>query len=81
MKVRSSYKEVLYMHMADALLAPAVAATMYVASGAMTGVSVKALKKDENMNTKRKTHLNPSVFVVLTDLLQTIIPLTQIIDY
>ena len=30
---------------------------------------------------KRKTHLNPSVFVVLTDLLQTIIPLTQIIDY
>lgn len=37
------------MHMADALLAPAVAATMYVASGAMVGVSVKALKKDENM--------------------------------
>lgn len=35
------------MHMADALLAPAVAATMYVASGAAAGVSVKMLKKDE----------------------------------
>lgn len=37
------------MHMADALLAPAVAATMYVASAATVGVSVKTLKKDENM--------------------------------
>lgn len=36
------------MHMADALLVPAVAATMYVASGAAAGVSVRALKKDEN---------------------------------
>ena len=27
------------MHMADALLAPAVAATMYVASGTATGIS------------------------------------------
>ena len=34
------------MHMADALLAPAVAATMYVASGAAAGVSIKQLKKD-----------------------------------
>lgn len=32
--------------MADALLAPAVAATMYVASGVTTGVSVKKLTKD-----------------------------------
>lgn len=37
------------MHMADALLSPAVAATMYVASGATVGVSVKTLKNDENM--------------------------------
>ena len=36
------------MHMADALLAPAVAATMYVASGVAAGVSVKTLRKDEN---------------------------------
>ena len=36
------------MHMADALLAPSVAATMYAASGVMVGISAKALKKDEN---------------------------------
>jgi len=36
------------MHMADALVAPAVAATMYVASGAAAGLSVKSLRKDEN---------------------------------
>lgn len=36
------------MHMADALLAPAVAATMYVASGSVAGVSVFKLKKDES---------------------------------
>ena len=35
------------MHMADALLAPAVAATMYVATGVTAGVSVKTLRKDE----------------------------------
>lgn len=34
------------MHMADALLAPAVAATMYVASGAAAGVSIKKLRED-----------------------------------
>ena len=35
------------MHMADALLAPAVAATMYVASGSVAGVSIHKLKKDD----------------------------------
>ena len=35
------------MHMADALLAPAVAATMYVASGVTAGVSIHQLKKDD----------------------------------
>ena len=35
------------MHMADALLAPAVAATMYVASGSAAGVSIHQLRKDE----------------------------------
>ncbi|MBR1566037.1 MAG: energy-coupling factor ABC transporter permease [Oscillospiraceae bacterium] len=35
------------MHMADALLAPAVAATMYVASGTAAGISVHKLKKDD----------------------------------
>ena len=36
------------MHMADALLAPAVAATMYVASGVTVGISAHRLRKDEN---------------------------------
>ncbi len=34
------------MHMADALLAPAVAATMYVASGTAAGISIHNLRKD-----------------------------------
>lgn len=34
------------MHMADALLAPTVAATMYVASGATAAISVRELRKD-----------------------------------
>lgn len=38
------------MHMADALLAPTVAATMYIASGAMAGVSVKKLKADHEVD-------------------------------
>ena len=36
------------MHMADALLAPAVAATMYVASGTATGISLHKLKKEDD---------------------------------
>ena len=35
------------MHMADALLAPAVAATMYVASGTVAGISIHQLRKDD----------------------------------
>ncbi len=38
------------MHMADALLAPAVAATMYAASAVTVGASVKTLRKDEKMD-------------------------------
>ncbi len=37
------------MHMADALLAPTVAATMYVASGVTTGLSIRKLRMDENV--------------------------------
>ena len=36
------------MHMADALLSPAVAATMFVASGVAAGYSIHQLKKDDN---------------------------------
>ncbi len=35
------------MHMADALLAPAVAATMYAASGVAAGFSIRQLKRDD----------------------------------
>ena len=35
------------MHMADALLAPAVAATMYVASGTAAGLSIHQLRNDD----------------------------------
>ncbi len=35
------------MHMADALVAPAVAATMYVASGVTAGISIHKLKRDD----------------------------------
>ncbi len=35
------------MHMADALLAPAVAATMYVASGTAAGISIHKMRKDD----------------------------------
>jgi hypothetical protein len=34
------------MHMADALLAPAVAGTMYVLSGTAAGLSVRELRKE-----------------------------------
>ena len=37
------------MHMADALLAPTVAATMYAASTAVAGVSIHKVKNDEAM--------------------------------
>lgn len=36
-----------HMHMADALLAPGVAAVMYAASGAAAGVSIKKLKLED----------------------------------
>ena len=36
------------MHMADALVAPAVAATMYVASSVAGGYSVKKIRLEED---------------------------------
>ena len=36
------------MHMADALLAPAVAAVMYAASGTATGISIHRLRRDDD---------------------------------
>ena len=36
------------MHMADALVAPAVAVTMYAASGVTAGTCLHTLRKEEN---------------------------------
>ena len=36
------------MHMADALVSPAVATTMYLASGAMTIYSIKKLEEEND---------------------------------
>lgn len=36
------------MHMADALVAPAVAATMYVCSGGVAGFSVKKVRLESD---------------------------------
>lgn len=36
------------MHMADALVAPAVATAMYAVTGAAVGISIKTLRKDES---------------------------------
>lgn len=38
------------MHMADALLAPAVAATMYAASGVTAGISIKQVRLNEEVD-------------------------------
>ena len=43
------------MHMADALVSPAVGATMYVASGLMTAYSIKKLRKEEDLKKNIET--------------------------
>lgn len=52
------------MHMADALLAPAVAATMYLASGATAGVSVAKLKREEGLFPEQMTKKLPTMAVM-----------------
>lgn len=61
------------MHMADALLAPAVAATMYAASAAAAGASVKTLKKDETL-TKLPTMAVTSALVFAGQMINYTIP-------
>lgn len=52
------------MHMADALLAPAVAATMYVASTSTAGVSVFQIKKEEKLLPEPDTKRLPTMAVM-----------------
>ena len=51
------------MHMADALLAPAVAATMYVASGSAAGVSVHKLRQEEKLGLEATSKRLPAMAV------------------
>ena len=61
------------MHMADALLAPAVAATMYAATAVTVGASVKTLKKDED-STKLPTMAVTSALVFAGQMINYTIP-------
>ena len=51
------------MHMADALLAPAVAATMYVASSTAAGVSIHKLRKEEKLGLEDNSKRLPTMAV------------------
>jgi len=52
------------MHMADALLAPAVAATMYVASTATAGVSIAQIKKESKLNLESSENKLPTMAIM-----------------
>ena len=52
------------MHMADALLAPAVATTMYVTSAAAAGVSIRNLRKEEQLTLEPVTKKLPTMAVM-----------------
>ena len=52
------------MHMADALLAPAVAATMYAASAATVGVSIAKLRKEEKQGLESTSKKLPAMAVM-----------------
>lgn len=52
------------MHMADALLSPAVATTMYVASAAAAGVSIAKLKREEKLQKEPTSKRLPAMAVM-----------------
>ena len=52
------------MHMADALLAPAVATTMYVTSAAAAGISIRNLRKEEQLTLEPVTKKLPTMAVM-----------------
>lgn len=52
------------MHMADALLAPAVATTMYVTSAAAAGISIRNLRKEEQFTLEPVTKKLPTMAVM-----------------
>lgn len=52
------------MHMADALLAPAVATTMYVTSAVTAGISIKNLRKEEKLSLEPTSKRLPTMAVM-----------------
>lgn len=62
------------MHMADALLAPAVAVTMYAASGVTTGISINKIKNQEAVKTKLPMMAVASALVFAGQMINYTIP-------
>ena len=62
------------MHMADSLISPAVAGTMYVASGLMAAYSIHKLRKDEDLKRKIPTMGVMGAFVFATQMINFTIP-------
>ena len=62
------------MHMADALVAPAVAVTMYAASGITAGTCLHTLRKEENTAEKLPTMAVMSALVFAGQMINYTIP-------
>lgn len=62
------------MHMADSLVSPAVAGTMYVASGAAAAYGIYKLKQDEDLKKKIPTMGVMGAFVFATQMVNFSIP-------
>ena len=62
------------MHMADAMLSPAVGATMYVASGLVVAYSINKIRKEEDYKKKIPTMGIMGAFVFATQMVNFTIP-------
>ena len=62
------------MHMADAMLSPAVGATMYVASGLVAAYSINKIRKEEDFKKKIPTMGVMGAFVFATQMVNFTIP-------
>ena len=62
------------MHMADAMLSPAVGATMYVASGLVAAYSINKIRKEEDFKKKIATMGIMGAFVFATQMVNFTIP-------
>ncbi len=67
-------RRIIIMHMADALLSPAVAGTMYVASAVAGAYSIHEIKKDEDFKKKIPTMGVMGAFVFATQMVNFTIP-------